>query len=150
VPLARKLHRTVSNRILIVDDEPANVLLLEAVLSDIADETLGLTDPKAIEHAFNDFKPDLVLLDLRMPGADGYEVLRRLQPIRESLDFVPVIVLTADASDGARNKALDLGADGFLRKPLDLDEVISQARSLLHTRHLFRGTHSVERQTQEA
>ena len=140
----------MSNRILIVDDEPANVLLLEAVLSDIADETLGLTDPKAIEQAFNDFKPDLVLLDLRMPGADGYEVMRRLRPIRESQDFVPVIVLTADASDGARNKALDLGADGFLRKPLDLDEVILQTRSLLRTRHLFRGTHSGERQTQEA
>jgi DNA-binding response OmpR family regulator len=135
----------VSNRILIVDDQPANVLLLQAVLADVADEMLGLTDSKAAEQAFIDFMPDLVLLDLRMPEPDGFEVMRRLQRIRERQDFVPVIVLTADASDVARVQALDIGADAVLAKPLDQDEVISQVRLLLQARHRDLGTQSNER-----
>ena len=138
----------MSNRILIVDDEPANILLLEATLFDVADETLGVTDSKAVEQAFIDFMPDLVLLDLHMPDADGFEVMRRLQRIRESQDFIPVIVVSADDSVGSRRSALDLGADDFLTKPLDREEVVSRVRSLLHTRHLYLGTHPVERQTQ--
>jgi putative two-component system response regulator len=139
----------MSNRILIVDDEPANIVLLEAILFDVADETLGVTDSKAVEQAFIDFLPDLVLLDLHMPEPDGFEIMRRLQRDRESQDFIPVIVLTADASDLARMTALDLGADDFLTKPLDRKEVVSRVRSLLHTRHLYLGTNSVERHTQQ-
>jgi DNA-binding response OmpR family regulator len=134
---------------LIVDDQQANIFLLQAVLADVADETLGLTDSEAAEQAFIDFRPDLVLLDLRMPKPDGFEVMRRLQRIRESQDFVPVIVLTADASDVARVQALDIGADAVLAKPLDQDEVISQVRSLLHTRHLYLGTHSAEHRARQ-
>jgi putative two-component system response regulator len=144
----RRIHNTMSSRILIVDDEPANILLLESILFDVADETLGVTDSKAVEQAFIDFMPDLVLLDLHMPEPDGFEIMQRLQRIRESQDFIPVIVLTADDSDLARMSALDLGADDFLTKPLDRKEVVSRVRKLLHTRHLYLGTHSVERQTQ--
>jgi putative two-component system response regulator len=127
----------VSSRILIVDDEPANVELLQAVLDGIADEILGITDSKAVEQAFTEFEPDLVLLDLHMPDPDGLEVLRRLRSARESLGFLPVIVLTADAGHIARNSALILGADDFLTKPLDRQEVVLRVRNLLHTRQLF-------------
>ena len=130
----------MANRILIVDDEPANILLLEAILVEVADETLGVTDSKAVEQAVVDFKPDLVLLDLHMPEPDGFEIMRRLQSGRKSEDFIPVIVLTADGSDLARMTSLDLGADAFLTKPLDKEEVISRVRTLLHTRHLYLGT----------
>lgn len=138
----------MSSRILIVDDEPANIALLEAILLDVADETLGVTDSKAVEQAFNDFMPDLVLLDLHMPKPDGFEIMRRLRRIRESQDFIPVIVLTGDDSDVARVNALSIGADDFLTKPLDRKQVVSRVRRLLTTRHLFMGTHGVERQTQ--
>jgi len=125
------------SRILIVDDEPANVLLLEAFLTDTATKTRGVTDSLMVEQAFREFEPDLVLLDLRMPQPDGLEILRQLRSARESLGFLPVIVLTADTSRVARNSALVLGADDFLTKPLDRTEVVLRVRNLLRTRDLY-------------
>jgi putative two-component system response regulator len=121
-------------RILIVDDEPANVLLLESFLADSRTETLGITDSREVEHSFLQFVPDLVLLDLHMPTPDGREVLRRLRGLRHSLGFLPVIVLTADSSRLARNSALLLGADDFLTKPLDRSEVMLKVRYFLRLR----------------
>src|SRR3981189_2397228 len=94
----------MSSRILIVDDEPSNVELLQAILDGIADEILGITDSKAVEQAFTEFEPDLVLLDLHMPDPDGFEVLRRLQGVRTALGFLPVIVLTGDTGTSAPNE----------------------------------------------
>jgi len=127
----------MSARILIVDDEPANVLLLESFLADPVTKTRGVTDSREVERAFKDFEPDIVLLDLRMPQPDGLEILRRLRSARESLGFLPVVVLTADASRVARNSALVLGADDFLTKPLDRSEVVLRVRNLLRTRGLY-------------
>ena len=127
----------MSARILIVDDEPANVFLLESFLADPAIKTRGITDSREVEHAFSEFQPDLVLLDLHMPSPDGQEVLRRLRSARESLGFLPVIVLTADSSHLARNSALLLGADDYLTKPLDRTEVMLKVRYLLRVRERF-------------
>ncbi len=126
------------HRILIVDDEPANVELLKSFLVDVADEIHGLTDSKAVEQTFSEFEPDLLLLDLHMPEPDGLEILRRLRSARASLGFLPVIVLTADDRKVARNSALLLGADDFVEKPLDRQEVRLRVRNLLNTRHLFK------------
>lgn len=127
----------MSARILIVDDEPANIFLLESFLADTATRTRGVTDSLEVERAFKEFEPDMVLLDLRMPQPDGLEILRRLRSARESLGFLPVIVLTADVSRVARNSALVLGADDFLTKPLDRSEVILKVRNLLRMRGLY-------------
>ena len=127
----------MSARILIVDDEPANVFLLESFLAGPATKTRGITDSREVEHAFSEFQPDLVLLDLHMPSPDGQEVLRRLRSARESLGFLPVIVLTADSSHLARNSALLLGADDYLTKPLDRTEVMLKVRYLLRVRERF-------------
>jgi DNA-binding response OmpR family regulator len=127
----------MSNRVLIVDDQPANVELLQAFLENIADETLGLTDSKGVEQAFIKFKPDLVLLDLHMPEPDGLEVLRLLRSARASLGFLPVIMLTADSGHVARNSAFILGADDFITKPLDRHEVVLRVRSMLRIRQMF-------------
>jgi len=127
----------LSNRILIVDDEAANVELLKAFLAGIGDELREVTDSRLVEEAFLEFQPDIVLLDLHMPHVDGLEVLRRLRSARESLGYLPVVVLTADSTSVARNSALILGADDFLTKPLDRQEVILRVRNLLRTRHLF-------------
>jgi len=127
----------VSGRILIVDDEPTNVLLLESMLADTAGEIRGLTDSKQVEHVFAEFEPDIVLLDLHMPDPDGLEVLRRLRSARTSLGFLPVIMLTGDTGKVARNAALILGADDFLTKPLDRNEVVLRVRNLLRTRQLY-------------
>jgi putative two-component system response regulator len=127
----------LSARILIVDDEPANVLLLESFLAETATETHAVTDSLEVERVFIEFEPDLVLLDMHMPHADGLEVLRRLRSARESLGFLPVIVLTADTSRVARDSALVLGADDFLTKPLERSEVVLRVRNLLRTRELY-------------
>ncbi len=127
----------MSARILIVDDEHANVLLLESFLADTATETCSVTNSLEVERVFAEFEPDIVLLDMRMPQPDGLELLRRLRSARESLGFLPVIVLTADTSPVARNSALILGADEFLTKPLERTEVVLRVRNLLHTRELY-------------
>jgi len=123
-------------RILLVDDEPANLLLLEAFLKD-SGEIRTLTDSREVEHTFVEFEPDILLLDLHMPAPDGLEILRSLSSARSSLGFLPVIVLTADSTRVARNTALLLGADDFLTKPLDRDDVVLRVRNLLRTRQLY-------------
>src|SRR5437879_103515 len=124
-------------KVLIVDDDPDNVAMLEAILSEDAESIRSVTDSRLVEEAFRDFAPDLVLLDLHMPDPDGLEILRRLRSARESRGFLPVIVLTADDRNVARNSAFLLGANDFLVKPLDRQEVRLRARNLLQTRHLF-------------
>jgi putative two-component system response regulator len=127
----------VSGRILIIDDEPANILLLEAILEHVGGEIRSLSDSRQVERVFAEFEPDIVLLDLHMPDPDGLEVLRRLRGVRTRIGFLPVIVLTGDTGKVARNSALILGADDFLIKPLDHDEVVLRVRNLLHTRRLY-------------
>src|SRR6266850_909508 len=123
-------------RILIADDEPANLLLLEAFLKDYG-EVRSTDDSQQVEHLFLSFEPDILLLDLHMPEPDGLEILQRLRSARSSLGFLPVIVLTADITKVAHNTALLLGADDFLTKPLDRDDVVLRVRNLLRTRQLY-------------
>ena len=127
----------MASRILIVDDDAANVEVLKAYLVDSVDEVLGVTDSRQVERIFAEFEPDLILLDLHMPDPDGLELLRRLRGARMSLGFLPVIVLTADTGHVARNSALILGADEFMTKPVDRAEVVLRVRNLLRTRHLY-------------
>ena len=96
----------------------------------------GLTDSTQAERVFTEFEPDIVLLDLHMQQPDGLEILRRLREARARLGFLPVVVLTGDVGQAARNSALDLGADDFLTKPLDRQEVVLRVRNLLSTRRL--------------
>jgi putative two-component system response regulator len=126
----------ISKRILIVDDDPAGVLLLESFLK-ADDRTIrSVSDASTTENAIAAFDPDIVLLDLHMPGLDGFEILRRLRGARA--EFLPVIVLTADADPASRHRALILGADDFLTKPLDRHDVVLRVRNLLRTRQLYR------------
>lgn len=124
------------SRILIVDNEPADALLLETILGDIGSSIRSVTDSRQAEQTFADFEPDLVLLDLHMADPDGLEILRRLSGLRSQM-FVPVVVLTADATKVARQSALVLGADDFLTKPFDQFEVRLRVRNLLRTRALY-------------
>jgi len=124
-------------RILVVDDEEANLALLEAILAGTGGEIRTLDDSRQVEQVFAEFEPDIVLLDLHMPEPDGLEVLRRLRSARNALGYLPVIMLTGDTRNVARNSALILGADDFLTKPLDRDEVVLRVRNLLRNRELY-------------
>jgi len=125
------------SKVLVVDDEQPDVDLMTAYLEDHVDEIRGVTDPRQAEQAFAEFQPDIVVLDLHMPHVDGFEVLRRLRSARMSLGFLPVIMLTGDETHVARNTALILGADEFLTKPVDRQEIVLRVRNLLHTRDLY-------------
>jgi putative two-component system response regulator len=132
--LARE--QVITKRILIVDDDPANVLLLESFLK-ADDRTIrSVADARTAEEAIGAFDPDIVLLDLHMPGLDGFEILRRLRGAHA--EFLPVVILTADADPSTRHRALILGADDFLTKPLDRHDVVLRVRNLLRTRQLHR------------
>jgi DNA-binding response OmpR family regulator len=128
----------MSQRVLIVDDEPANVELLKAYLEDVADEIRGVTDSSQAEKVFKEFGPDLLLLDLHMPPPDGLTLLRRLSKERDNAGYLPVIILTADNDRAARKAALELEVDDYLIKPLDRELVRLRARNMLQTRHLFK------------
>ena len=132
---SRGRRQVISKRILIVDDDTADVLLLESFLK-ADDRTIrSVTDARTAEQAIAAFDPDIVLLDLHMPGLDGFEILRRLRGAHA--EFLPVIVLTADADPGSRHRALILGADDFLTKPVDRHDVVLRVRNLLRTRQLY-------------
>lgn len=126
------------SRVLVVDDEPANSLLLESMLAQHPGlDVMTVNDSRQVERTFMDYEPDIVLLDLHMPPPDGLEILRRLRGARDVIGFLPVIVLSADDSRLARNSALGLGADEFLTKPFDPAEVLLRVRNLLRTRDLY-------------
>lgn len=126
-------------KILIVDDEMVNVQLLERILTREGYLDLAMTtDPRRALSMFADDQPDLVLLDLNMPHVTGYEVMESLSRVIPEDDFVPVIVLTADATLAAKQRALAAGATDFLCKPFDNIEVTLRIRNILRTRFLHR------------
>lgn len=127
----------MSAKVLIADDDPAEAEMLTEFLADTVEEIRVVTESARVEDVFRDYEPDLLILDLHMPPPDGFEVLRRLRGLRDRIGYLPVLVLTADETDVARNTSLILGADEFVTKPVDRDEIVLRVRNLLRTRHLF-------------
>ena len=122
-------------KILIVDDENANVALLQYILLAAGFPQLRTTtDPREAMTIYEEFQPDLILLDLMMPTVDGFEIMRQLDERVSADDCLPVLVLTADVSAGTRHRALKAGASDFLTKPFDQVEVLLRIRHLLHIR----------------
>lgn len=124
--------------VLIVDDAPENVALLERVLraAGVA-EVHGVTDPREAVTRALEVDADLVLLDLHMPHLDGFGVMSELQERLPEDAFLPVLVLTADATAETRDRALAAGAKDLLHKPFDLTEIRLRVRNLLETRLLY-------------
>ena len=105
-------------RILIVEDSPDNMKLFRTILSLKGHEVLGLTGGEGLLQAIEEHAPDLVLMDIQLPGRDGFALL---DEIRKSPSAgVRVIALTAHAMTGDRERALDAGFDGYITKPLDI------------------------------
>lgn len=129
----------VSPRILVVDDEQANIRLLQRILERAGyTEVMATTDPRDVERLVSEFDPDLLLLDLHMPYIDGFGVLERLAPQLNGAGDLYVLMLTGDATPEAKRNALSLGAKDFVAKPFDAGEVLLRIRNLVETRFLYR------------
>lgn len=135
--LDRSLERFSTMVVLVVDDSPSNVLLLRSLLLRQGMERIETeTDARQVGARLPQIHPDLVLLDLHMPEVDGFEVLAQVQAYAAGT-YLPVLVLTADTTTTARNRALGLGAQDFLTKPLDITETCLRIANLLQTRELY-------------
>jgi putative two-component system response regulator len=131
------------HRILVVDDNRTNALLLERVLLgeghlvDVASDGQEALE-RVIHHT-----PDLILLDLDMPRVDGYEVCRRVKN-DPATRFIPTVIVTAQNAFEAKLKAWELGADDFITKPFQCLEVVARCRSLLRIKRLIEERDSAE------
>ena len=129
--------RLTDARILVVDDERVNVVLLQRILErDGFRNVESVTDPAQAVAACERFRPDLVLLDLHMPKLDGFAVMRLLDERAARDALLPILVLTADIRPEIRRRALSAGARDFITKPFDRADVLARIQHLLQTRFL--------------
>lgn len=117
-------------KILWVDDNPDNLTLVKRVLgAEDIDVDLASTAEVALRKVGQQ-KYNLVVLDISLPGIDGYEVLRRMK-IMPEMEGVKFVINTANVMKGDREKALDAGADAYIPKPIDVDELPNRISAIL-------------------
>ncbi len=132
-----RVENLTDSRILIVDDQTDNLRVLGTVLGVAGYANVNcLADSRNILPTFREFQPDLILLDLHMPHVDGLAAMDQLTTVIPKDDYLPILVLTGDATSEAKEKALSRGAHDFLSKPLNRTEVQLRVKNLLQTRHL--------------
>ena len=126
-------------RILVVDDEDLNLRVLRRTLEQAGyQRVVTVADPSRVPPLFVELEPDLVVLDLHMPGMDGFELMGRLAPIAGGRTGVPFLVLTGDATEDVKRRALEAGARDFLTKPFSPTELVLRVRNLLEVQELHR------------
>jgi signal transduction histidine kinase len=128
---------TLKARLLCVDDEPKNLKLLDAILTPAGYELLLADNGEQALALIDKEPPDLILLDIMMPGLSGYDVLTKLRA-KDNSRLIPVIMVTALREVEDRVKALDLGCDDFISKPFDKVEMLARVKSLLRLSY-YRG-----------
>ncbi|MGG6264691.1 ATP-binding response regulator [Leptolyngbya sp. AN03gr2] len=138
--------RTI-DRILVVDDTPDNCLLIQAILQDEGYQVELADSGKEALRIIEQSPPDLVLLDVMMPGMDGYEVTRRIRA-NPSLPFMPILLTTAYDQPSVA-QGLDTGADDFIRKPVHFDELLARVRALLRLKHSVDERDQIARQRED-
>ncbi|MFS0514500.1 response regulator [Nostoc sp. UIC 10607] len=134
-------------RILAVDDTRDNLILVQTILEsegyeiDLASD--GIKALRQVEQS----PPDLILLDVMMPGIDGYEVTRRIRK-NPTISYIPILLITA-FHESSVVEGLDAGADDFIRKPFDTDELLARVRSLLRLKHSLDEQQKMARQRED-
>ena len=121
--------------ILVVDDNPQNLELLQAYLEDLGCQVISAVDGVEAMQAVAEHNPDLILLDIMMPRMSGFEVCRRLKEDESTAD-IPVVMVTALNELGDIERAVAAGTDDFLSKPINKLELLTRVKSLLRVRHL--------------
>ncbi|MEW5771325.1 MAG: HD domain-containing phosphohydrolase [Pseudomonadota bacterium] len=132
----------VMERILIVDDEPANLRLLDKMLRGQGYQGLVLVeDPREVLGRYHEARPDLILLDINMPYLDGYQVMEQLKALGDPL-LPPILILTAQHGKDYLLRALSAGARDFVTKPFDRNELLMRVRNLLDAQLAHRLLHN--------
>lgn len=126
-----------SSRILAVDDSPDNLFLIETILDDTEYDLTCVGGGEEALHQVAQTPPDLILLDIMMPGMNGFEVTQHIRQ-DESLPYIPILLITAH-DQTSLVEGLDVGADDFIRKPFDIDELQARIRSLLRLKQAMDG-----------
>ena len=126
-----------SIKLLLVDDEAHCTKLMEALLKQAGYSRITATnDARQAAQLFQEVKPDLVALDMRMPHMDGFEVMRQLKPMIPDGDYVPMLIITGELDAPTKHKALAEGANDFINKPVDGTEVVLRIKNHLEIRRL--------------
>ena len=126
---------TQAKRILVVDDIEDNLSLLEAVLMEEGYEVDLAKNGELALAKIEASPPDLLLLDAMMPKMNGYEVTRRIRQ-NKRLPFIPILLITA-SEDANAAQGLDLGANDFIRKPIDFDELMARVKASLRLKDMM-------------
>jgi putative two-component system response regulator len=135
-PDTETLKKLQQSRILIVDDEVAVGMALEEVLKEHGYPMVRyISDPREVEQVYNSFHPDLVMLDIRMPHMDGFQVMQKLKSLQNG-SFVPILVLTGETEEEVCLRALGEGATDFLNKPMKITETLVRIQNMLKVRLL--------------
>lgn len=135
--MGNTLERYAGMSVLIVDDNATNVAFLKELIGDEGLHNVHTeTDPRKVGQLLAEQRPDLILLDLHMPHLDGHQVLAQIKQFAAG-SYLPVLVLTADTTIDARDRALGAGAQDFLTKPVDTTEATLRIANLLETRRLY-------------
>jgi PleD family two-component response regulator len=132
-------------KILVIDDEEADIRAIEWALGQAKFPNFrSLKDSTQAQKEFNQFQPDIVLLDFDMPNLDGFAVLKLLRESAPAGEFLPVLMITGENTAEMRSRALAAGASDFLGKPIDYTEVTLRIRNLLQIRFLHRQAREIQ------
>jgi len=131
-----KVPRKEVSKILVVDDEERDLRLMEAMLTPLGYEVILARDGNEVLEKVREILPDVILLDIRMPGMGGYEVAKRLKD-NEETKTIPIVMVTVLGKLEDRVKALELGADDFLSKPVERTELRARVQSLLKVKAYY-------------
>src|ERR1043165_2057670 len=125
----------LSARILVIDDQRANAEMLAEALRGRGYDVVSLNEGQAALEEIARTRPDLVISDILMPGMDGYELCRRLRA-QAATALLPVVLVTSLDAHGERGRGREAGADDFLSKPVNWEELFARVRSLLRVKNL--------------
>lgn len=136
-------------RILVIDDDSTNNILIESILHNNGyNYTKSIADSRLAMETFLEYDPELILLDLEMPHLNGFDVFKNFRKLSDR-NILPIIVITAKSDHESKTKAIDMGIQYFLEKPLDTGELLARVQNILHINWLYSQTEQKDKLVEE-